>query len=75
MALGNSVLGIENFFSGASLDDGFLNMIDLKEITLVEKVSLLPDFFQENGDDSDFFLTGRYQKITLNSADDEVIER
>lgn len=46
----------------------------LKETTLAEKVSLLSDFFQENDDNSDFLLKGCYRKITLSSANDEVIE-
>lgn len=74
VALGNSVLGIENFFPEASLNDGFLSVFGLKETTLLEKLSLLPDWFRESEVDSEQFIKGRYQEIILAADEGEEIE-
>lgn len=53
IALNHSVVGIENFFPAATVDDGELFFLGLKETSVQEKLSIVPKLFQENTDYTD----------------------
>lgn len=53
VSLSNSVAGIENFFPDASMDDGKLYFLGLKESSAQEKLAIVPKLFQEDKDYTD----------------------
>lgn len=53
IALSNSVAGIQNFVPEATIEDGKLYFLGLKETSLHQKMVLVPKFFQNHTDYSD----------------------
>ncbi len=65
IANGDSVVGIESFFADASLTDGKLNFFGLKETSIIEKISVVPELFKEDKDQSKHILTQSFNKATI----------
>lgn len=65
IANGNSVVGIESFFPDASLTDGKLNFFGLKETSIIEKISVVPELFKEDKDNSEHIITESFEKATI----------
>jgi len=65
VALGNSVTGIGTFFPSAEIDDGYLWFMGLRDTNAVEKLSLVPELFQNNEDYSDMLATQPFKKASF----------
>lgn len=62
---GRSVFGWENFFPKATLQDGKINVMGLKESTTGEKISLLPELISESDEYSDLLFSTSCHKIKV----------
>lgn len=65
IANGNSVVGIKSFFSDASLRDGKLNFFGLKETSILEKISVVPELFKEGENISEHIITYSFENATI----------
>lgn len=70
-ALSHSVVGIQTFFPHASIDDGLLQFMGLKETTAMEKLALVPELFQPEGDYSDDLIHHSFQKGSIHAVNRE----
>ncbi|AMB99001.1 hypothetical protein AWM75_02860 [Aerococcus urinaehominis] len=71
VGLGNSMLGIENFFADQSLQDGTLALMGLKETSVLEKISVIPDLFKEEADYSQFLVVKTFEAGTIDIVSDQ----
>lgn len=61
IGLSQSVAGIETVFSSAEIDDGYLNMLCLKESTASEKIKLIPELIRDDENYSDKLVLKRFK--------------
>lgn len=71
---GNSVFGWHNFFPEATLEDGEINVMALKQTTAGEKISLLPELLSDDGEYSELLLSGQYKNISIKPLSKETLE-
>ncbi len=65
IGLSQSVTGIETVFSSAKIDDGYLNMLGLKESTAAEKMKLIPELIRDDENYSDKLILKRFKKAEM----------
>ena len=65
IGLSQSVTGIETVFSSAKIDDGYLNMLCLKESTAAEKMKLIPELIRDDENYSDKLVLKRFKKADM----------
>ncbi|MEG0442764.1 MAG: diacylglycerol kinase family lipid kinase [Carnobacterium sp.] len=71
VALSNSVTGIGTVFSSAEIDDGYLQLLGLRETTAVEKLALIPELFRDSEDYSNKLFLKKFKKATLSTKGTE----
>lgn len=71
VALSNSVTGIGTVFSSAEIDDGYLQLLGLRETTAVEKLALIPELFRDNEDYSDKLFLKKLKKAAFSTKGTE----
>lgn len=71
IALSNSVTGIGTVFSSAETDDGYLQLLCLKETTAVEKLQLIPELFRKDEDYSDKLVLKKFKKAAISTKGTE----
>ncbi len=74
VGMGNAIAGIQTFFPQAQLDDGYLNVMGLGETTSMEKLSIIPELFQQDRYQSEDVVVGRFKEIKLETPDGSIIE-
>lgn len=74
------LIGMSNFIGGigtvipeATTDDGFIHLLTLKETTAKEKLSLVPELFQEKGYTNDQLEHRSFKKATIRLLEDKDI--
>ena len=65
IGLSQSVTGIETVFSSAKIDDGYLNMLGLKESTAAEKMKLIPELIRDDENYSDKLILTRFKQAEM----------
>ncbi|SEL11136.1 lipid kinase, YegS/Rv2252/BmrU family [Carnobacterium iners] len=71
VGLSSFVFGIETVFSLAKMDDGYFNMLCLKETTVTEKIKLIPELLNEDENYSDKLSVKRFKSADLKTKNDK----
>lgn len=65
VALSNSVAGVDTVFSGATVDDGYLHLLCLKETTIREKINLIPRLLSREQEDTEKLIFKSFKKASI----------
>ncbi|WP_414840356.1 diacylglycerol/lipid kinase family protein [Carnobacterium sp. TMP28] len=71
VGLSSFVFGIETVFSFAKMDDGYFNMLCLKESTATEKIKLIPELLHNDENYSDKLSVKRFKSAKLKIKKDK----
>lgn len=71
VAVTHSVAGIETFFPSARPDDGKLHFMGLRETSTLEKLSLVPEIFKADQEDSEHLVIASFEKGHLTAPTDD----
>ncbi|MGX7106213.1 diacylglycerol/lipid kinase family protein [Hutsoniella sourekii] len=71
IGLGNSIYGLESFFSESSLGDGYLQMLAVKESSALESLSMIPEFFKEKKSDNPQMTYLQFKEATISIDDSQ----
>lgn len=73
MAMSNFVGGVGTVIPEATIDDGFIHLVTLKETTAKEKLSLVPQLFQNKEYTKDHLEHRSFKKATIRLLEDKEI--